>query len=97
MIRISKCFRIVVSVLFVIVCFGFSFCYGAEEGKLYVLGMGPSAPDLTAPRALLIVEKADIILCSSHMQKRFREYIDPDKVITVVAGTVTEDDLKLKD
>ncbi len=80
MIRISMCFRIVASILFVVICFGVSFCYGAEAGKLYVLGMGPSDPDLTAPRAILILEKADILLCSSRMQEKFRKYIDPQKV-----------------
>jgi len=80
MIKISKCFGKISAILFLMVFFGLSFCYGAKEGRLYVLGMGPSEPDLTAPRALLIVEKADIILCSSHMQERFRKYIDPQKV-----------------
>lgn len=80
MTRISKGFGIVSAILLVMFCFGLSFCYGAEKGKLYVLGMGPSEPDLTAPRAIVILEKADIILCSSHMKKRFWKYIDPNKV-----------------
>ena len=80
MIKISKCFGKVLAILFLMVCFGLSFCYGAKEGRLYVLGMGPSGPDLTAPRAILILEKADILLCSSRMQERFRKYIDPQKV-----------------
>lgn len=78
--RISKYFVQVLFVWFAVVCLGLSFCYGADNGKLYVLGMGPSEPDLTAPRAISILEKADIILCSLHMQERFSKHIDPGKV-----------------
>lgn len=55
----------------------------AEPGKLYVVGMGPAGPDLTAPRALAIVEKADVLLCSPRMPQRFAAFgthIDPRKV-----------------
>lgn len=54
-----------------------------ETGRLYVVGMGPAGADLTAPRALDVVQKADILLCSPGMPKKFSmfdEYIDPDKV-----------------
>lgn len=54
-----------------------------ETGRLYVVGMGPAGPDLTAPRALNAIEKADVFLCSPGMPKkfnRFGEYIDPEKV-----------------
>lgn len=57
--------------------------HAEEQGKLYVVGMGPAGPDLTAPRALAIVEKADVLLCSPGMPKRFElfgSHIDPDKV-----------------
>jgi precorrin-4 methylase len=57
--------------------------HGENTGKLYVVGMGPAGPDLTAPRALSIVEKADVILCSPRMPERFARfgaYIDPSKV-----------------
>ena len=56
---------------------------GSQMGKLYVVGMGPAGPDLTAPRALGVVEKADVILCSPRMPKRFERFgmhIDPKKV-----------------
>jgi len=55
----------------------------AGMGKLYVVGMGPAGPDLTAPRALAIVEKADVYLCSPRMPERFARFgvhIDPQKV-----------------
>jgi precorrin-4 methylase len=55
-------------------------CFAGNTGKLYILGMGPSGSDLTAPRAIAILEKADTILCSSHMQKRFWKHVDPNKV-----------------
>lgn len=53
-------------------------------GKLYVVGMGPAGPDLTAPRALEIVKKADYYFCSPRMPDRFeayKDYIDPTKVV----------------
>ncbi len=53
------------------------------KGKLYVVGMGPAGPDLTAPRALAIVEKADVLLCSPRMPQRFAAFgttIDPEKI-----------------
>lgn len=60
-------------------------CWGAArgKGKLYVVGMGPAGPDLTAPRALAIVEKADVLLCSPRMPQRFAAFgrtIDPAKI-----------------
>jgi precorrin-4 methylase len=54
-----------------------------EKGKLYVVGMGPAGPDLTAPRALAIVEKADVLLCSPRLPQRFAVFgrsIDPSKI-----------------
>lgn len=54
-----------------------------EKGKLYVIGMGPAGPDLTAPRALAIVETADVLLCSPRMPRRFAAFgrtIDPLKI-----------------
>lgn len=53
------------------------------NGKLYVVGMGPAGPDLTAPRALAMVEKADVLLCSPRMPQRFAAFgrtIDPSKI-----------------
>ena len=43
----------------------------AETGRLYVVGMGPAGADLTAPRALEIVRKADVFLCSPGMPEKF--------------------------
>ncbi len=54
-----------------------------DKGKLYVVGMGPAGPDLTPPRALEIVKKADVYLTSPGLPDRFdrfSDYIDPDKV-----------------
>ena len=57
--------------------------HAEPTGKLYVVGMGPAGADLAAPRALSIVEKADYLLCSPGMPKRFDRFgvhIDPSKV-----------------
>lgn len=54
-----------------------------NAGRLYVVGMGPAGPDLTAPRVLSIVEKADFLLCSPRLPERFARFgmhIDPSKV-----------------
>jgi len=53
------------------------------KGKLYVVGMGPAGPDLTAPKALEVVEKADVLLCSPRIPDRFAAFsrtIDPSKI-----------------
>ena len=66
-------------------------------GKLYVVGMGPAGPDLTAPRALEIVEKADVLLCSPRMPQRFAAFgrtIDPKKIAFDPFKRVFNKDLK---
>ena len=66
----------------IIICFTGS-ALSEGVGKLYVVGMGPAGPDLTAPRALEIVEKADVLLCSPRMPQRFAAFgrtIDPKKI-----------------
>lgn len=57
--------------------------HAGESGKLYVVGMGPSGADLCAPRALELVEKADVLLCSPGLPDKFEMFgaaIDPAKV-----------------
>ncbi|HDM78774.1 MAG TPA: tetrapyrrole methylase [Deltaproteobacteria bacterium] len=54
-------------------------CFSGE-GKLYIVGMGPAGPDLITQRAITVLKKADIILCSPGIQNRFRTYVRPDKV-----------------
>ncbi len=54
--------------------------YAKEEGKLYVIGMGPAGPDLTAPRGLAVLENADVFLCPPYIQENFPGQIDPAKV-----------------
>ena len=78
-------------------------CHGGEagdQGKLYVVGMGPAGPDLTAPRALRIVEKADVLLCSPRMPQRFEKFglhIDPKKVaLNPWEGIIGKEAQKLK-
>jgi len=49
------------------------------QGMLHVLGMGPGGPDLTAPRALETLEKADIVLGHPDTYENFRKYIPEEK------------------
>ena len=60
-------------VLFLIFLISFPVEAG-DKGKLYVVGMGPAGPDLTAPRALEIIKKADVYLCSPGMPDRFEKF-----------------------
>jgi len=75
-----KKLRSIVLLFGILSCFSASVCFAENEGRLYILGMGPSGPDLTAPRAIALLEKADAILCSPRMQKRFWRHVDPNKV-----------------
>lgn len=50
-----------------------------DQGKLYVMGMGPHGPGLTAPRALEVLQDADIVLGHRDTYERFRDYIPQDK------------------
>ncbi len=80
--KISKYVVIALGVPLMLLCFLLS-AYGENTGKLYVVGMGPAGPDLTAPRVLSIVKNADFILWSPGLPKkfdRFGGYIDPAKV-----------------
>lgn len=73
---------------------------GENPGKLYVVGMGPAGPDLTAPRALSIVENADYLLCSPRMPERFARfgtYIDPSKIAFNPWEGVFDDDSDERD
>jgi precorrin-4 methylase len=45
------------------------------EGKFYVIGTGPSGPQLATTKALDCIKKADILLCSPSLQKRFSDYL----------------------
>ncbi len=75
-----------IKLLTVVFCFHFclglcfsSHCLAQNSGKLYVLGMGPNGPDLTAPRAMNILEKADKILCHPGTKDKFQDYIKKGK------------------
>ncbi|OQX27529.1 MAG: hypothetical protein BWK80_04845 [Desulfobacteraceae bacterium IS3] len=95
----SKKFAIAAGVPFVLLCLMLS-AYGGNTGKLYVVGMGPAGPDLTAPRVLSIVEKADFILCSPRMPQRFARFgthIDPAKVAFDPWENVFDDESDKKD
>ena len=56
----DRCRHMSISVILVILTLFVPCSIMAQaKGKLYVVGMGPAGPDLTAPRALKIVEKAE--------------------------------------
>ncbi len=57
-----------------------TFCFKQKRGKVYIIGMGPAGPDLLTLRAIEVLKKADIILCSNSMLKDFRELIPASKV-----------------
>ena len=81
--RVRRGFAIFVLVTLILTLTAPWVVMAGEKGKLYVVGMGPAGPDLTAPRALAIVEKADVLLCSPRMPQRFAAFgktIDPGKV-----------------
>jgi precorrin-4 methylase len=64
------------------------------------VGVGPAGPDLTTPRALSIIKKADFFLCSPRLPERFelfREYIDPAKVAFNPWENIFEKDSGKKD
>ena len=86
------------AVLILLLCFPLM-VKAEKTGKLYVVGMGPAGPDLTAPRALSIVEKADYLLCSPGMPKRFDRFgvhIDPSKVAFNPWESISDDASKKK-
>jgi len=82
--KISRTKKYFVPALVLVLIFALSAgAPAAEKGRLYVVGMGPAGADLAAPRALDIIQKADVFLCSPGMPDKFHmfeEYIDPDKV-----------------
>ena len=49
------------------------------QGMLHVLGMGPSGPDLTAPRALEALKEADVVLGHRDTHQKFQKYIPEEK------------------
>ena len=52
-----------------------------EKGMLYVLGMGPSGPDLASKKALEILKNADAVLGHRrHIQKKFDQYVNQGQV-----------------
>ncbi len=59
-------------------CFS-SYCLAQNSGQLYVLGMGPNGPDLTAPRAMKLLQKADKVLCHPDTKQKFQDYIPEEK------------------
>lgn len=57
------------------------------KGNFYLVGMGPGDPDLTTIRAIKIVQKADLIICSRSLEKKLTSAL-MDKEVMVVPATV---------
>ncbi len=78
-----KKMKIIAAAVFCALLFIPGVVYADQSGKLYVVGMGPSGADLCAPRALDVVRKADVLLCSPGMPDKFDMFgtaIDPSKI-----------------
>lgn len=72
---LKKILTLVVAAVLFLPCSGLA----SGQGMLYVLGMGPSGPDLTAPRALKVLQDADIVLADRDNYEQFKEYIPEEK------------------
>jgi len=55
-------------------------CARPLEGKFLVVGTGPAGPEHATLKAIESIKKADFIICSASIQKRFAEYLQ-DKTI----------------
>ena len=49
------------------------------QGMLHVLGMGPNKTNLTAPRALKVLQEADVVLGHRDNYEKFKEHIPEEK------------------
>ncbi len=61
-------------------------CWGtvgdaAEDGKLYLIGVGPGDADMMTIRAARIIEKADIVYVSPGVAQRLQEYLTGKEVV----------------
>ncbi len=58
---------------------GASTAHSQETGKLYVIGSGPSGPELAAPMALQALQDSHRILSHKDTKQRFSEHITDEK------------------
>jgi precorrin-4 methylase len=66
--------------LFIGPLFQSSACARPPEGKFLVVGTGPAGPEHATLKAIESIKKADFVICSESIQKRFAEYLQ-DKTI----------------
>ena len=87
----DKCRHISISVIFLILILFIPCSILAQaKGKLYVVGMGPAGPDLTAPRALEIVKKyyaSDMPIAIVY----YAGYPDKEKVLKSCLENILQD------
>lgn len=79
----AVCVRFVIAMLWLMAPMVASGADDAAIGRFYVVGVGPAGPDLTAPRALALIEQADYLLGSPRLPERFARFgvhIDPSKI-----------------
>ncbi len=89
--RILCCWGVVLIFLFLSV----SFHVGAitqpevtKQGKesFYLVSMGPGDPDLATVRAMTIIGKADLIICSQSLAEKFNSVLTSKEVMTIPAS-----------
>ncbi|MFO7839596.1 MAG: SAM-dependent methyltransferase [Desulfosalsimonadaceae bacterium] len=52
------------------------------EGKFLVIGTGPAGPEHATLKAIESIKKADLLICSDSIEKRFAEYLQDKKIMS---------------